>query len=73
MKDLLMTSEAAQLLGLTPAGLRYHVARNRVKPAARTPRGLRLYTLTEILRFRRERMGTAEASAEQGNVSGETA
>ena len=53
--QLLTTSEAARIIGLTPAGVRAASARGALRIAQRTARGVRLFDRREVERFRSAR------------------
>ncbi len=55
MKQLLCAADAARMTGLTPAAIRSAARSGHLRVAARTPGGVRLFTESEIERFRGER------------------
>lgn len=52
---LLETADVSRLLGITVAMVRIYVRAGRLIPVAKTPRGIRLFRLADIAKFRRIR------------------
>jgi DNA-binding transcriptional MerR regulator len=55
LPELLITSEAARILGLTPAAVRLLADSGRL-PTLKTPTGVRLYRRADVLAERRRRL-----------------
>ena len=53
--DFLESNDVARELGLSPATVRVLVTTGRIRPSARTRRGISLFTREEVERVRRER------------------
>jgi excisionase family DNA binding protein len=51
-----LTTEAAQLLGVAPETIRYWERTGRL-PAQKTSRGVRLFSRTDVMRLRQQRQG----------------
>ena len=54
-EDLMTAGDAARIVGLTPAGVRWAAKDGRLQVARTTPGGVRLFDRVEVERFRRER------------------
>lgn len=66
MKTLFEVADAARELGVTPASIRIYADTGRLRLAATTPRGTRLFRPDDVQRFRQSR---AEARTERGESS----
>lgn len=53
--EYLTPGDAAQILGLSPAGVRLAADEGRLKVAATTAGGIRLFLRDDVERFKRER------------------
>lgn len=53
--ELLTVGDAALIVGLSPDAIRDAVVKGRLAVAATTPNGNRLFTPSEVQRFKRER------------------
>jgi excisionase family DNA binding protein len=51
LDDLLVVSDVARLLGLTPDAVRYHERAGRL-PAQRTPGGVRVFRREDVEKFK---------------------
>lgn len=58
----LTVSDAALILGLSPDGVRKAVRTGRLDIAATTPSGMRLFSASEVQRFKRSRDANAKAT-----------
>jgi len=59
--ELLTPADAARILRLSPAGVRLAADDGRLRIAARTPIGGRLFDRVEVERFKQERRERAKA------------
>jgi DNA-binding transcriptional MerR regulator len=53
--ELLTPSDVANILGLSAAGVRDAADDGRLRVAASTPKGMRLFTRDDVERFKRDR------------------
>lgn len=49
----LEVADCARILEITPSTVRLYIKGGRLTPVARTPRGIRLFSLTDVENFRR--------------------
>lgn len=63
MEKLMLSSDAARLVGVTPASIREAAISGRLPVAAVTQGGVRLFTLEDVQRFLRERKKRAAVPA----------
>lgn len=59
-------ADVARLLGRTIATTRLYVKSGQLVPAARTPRGVRLFRMADINAFRQEREAEKAAREQRG-------
>lgn len=60
--ELLTPSDVANILGLSAAGVRDAADDGRLRVAASTPKGMRLFSREDVERFRRDRAKARKAS-----------
>ena len=63
-REWLTTAEAAKDLGLTPAGVRWHADRGKLRIAGRTRGGVRFFDPADVEQFRAERERALLATGE---------
>ena len=65
LPTFLTAADAAQILGVTPATVRQMAQRGKLRVAATTVGGIRLFDLKEVRRMEQERQKRQEARAAQ--------
>jgi DNA-binding transcriptional MerR regulator len=60
--ELLESADVARILGLTPTAIRVYGSQGRLRAAAVTPRGSRLYRRRDVERFAAQRKQAASAA-----------
>lgn len=58
-QTFLEVADVARLLGVTPGSVRLYIRKNRLTPAAETPRGVRLFRPGDVQAFEQARKAKA--------------